>query len=345
LVRAADFVSGEIAKGARYEIGGTTFVFQIPDPLIAEETDRCFKEHRSSSAASGADYSICHIPRTSLPALKQAVHAGDVVHESFLYPDVPFHVTWKDGQLGFWTWGERYALYDTEASTAVFCSEPSRNEGRFFSLGNTLLMPLVNEMLARRRKFFMHCGCIALDGRSILIGAASGGGKTTSVLALVAAGFQFVSDDVTILDVSGPQIEFQAFRRDVRILPDTLDLLPELKHLQHRPLRDGKIETDAGGVAASGVCDRAPAGLLLVPEATDDKAQPEYEALSAADALERFIPHALFISGAYRYQYRMDALIDLVNSVPAYRLRPRLAPSRIPEIVRELLNVSSKGAI
>lgn len=56
------------------------------------------------------------------------------------------------------------------------------------------------EYLAERY-LLVHAGAVAYGGQGILVPAASGSGKTTLIAALVAAGCEYLSDEVAVLDL------------------------------------------------------------------------------------------------------------------------------------------------
>ncbi|OYU18056.1 MAG: serine kinase [Rhodobacteraceae bacterium PARR1] len=49
----------------------------------------------------------------------------------------------------------------------------------------------------------LHAGCVALNGRGLLILGASGAGKSALALSMMALGARLVADDRTILTVDG----------------------------------------------------------------------------------------------------------------------------------------------
>jgi HprK-related kinase A len=55
------------------------------------------------------------------------------------------------------------------------------------------------EWLGQRYLLF-HAGSVARDGRGLILPAASGSGKTTLVAGLLAAGFEYLSDEVAVVD-------------------------------------------------------------------------------------------------------------------------------------------------
>jgi hypothetical protein len=52
-----------------------------------------------------------------------------------------------------------------------------------------------------QRYLLIHAGAVAYAGQGLLLPAASGSGKSTLVAGLVAAGFQYLSDEVAVLEL------------------------------------------------------------------------------------------------------------------------------------------------
>lgn len=52
----------------------------------------------------------------------------------------------------------------------------------------------------------VHATCVAIDGRAVLIGGASGAGKSDLALRLIDRGAVLVSDDYTLLQQSGSDL-------------------------------------------------------------------------------------------------------------------------------------------
>ncbi|HKR24100.1 MAG TPA: HPr kinase/phosphatase C-terminal domain-containing protein, partial [Allosphingosinicella sp.] len=98
----------------------------------------------------------------------------------------------------------------------------------------------------------VHCSCVAIDGRAVLIGGRSGTGKSDLALRLIDRGAALVSDDYThVRRVEG---------RALASAPATIR---------------GKIEMRGVGIIALEALDDAPVCLLVdldeVPERLPDE--------------------------------------------------------------------------
>ncbi len=321
-----------------YCIGGVSFGFFVDTPLIVRGIDDFLSGHKAQSGEKSSDFQLVYSDHAGHKQLINEIESGALVHSSHLYPDVTFELREQaDGTLGMITAGEHCALFDPHSGNAVFSAPDIPPAHRFLNISNTLLVPMLNEMLALHRMYLMHCACVAVNGRGVLIGAESGGGKTTMTLALSLSGADFISDDITLLDMNREFPLFRGFSRSIRILPDTLNIIPGLSHLKGRDQVSGKIEIEPSDLAPKGIMSQAAASLLLFPHQDQDDKGTDFEKLTPGDALQYLVPHGMFVSGVYNYHLRMIALLDLLEHTPAYRLRTRLPAAAIPEIIKTLL--------
>lgn len=89
-------------------------------------------------------------------------------------------------------------------------------------------------MLSKYGFFIIHAGCVAKNGRGILIPGAYGKGKTMTTLNLVRKGFKFLSDEHVLLKESNGRIKAHTFPQRIGIKKNLINLFPELKFLQNK---------------------------------------------------------------------------------------------------------------
>ncbi len=73
----------------------------------------------------------------------------------------------------------------------------------------------------------MHASAVARNGEAIVVAGASGSGKSTTGLACVAAGWEFIADDFCMI-TSGAEPTVHPVYCLAKIEPDALDRLPSL---------------------------------------------------------------------------------------------------------------------
>lgn len=107
------------------------------------------------------------------------------------------------------------------------------------------------EVLAQCRDVAVHAGVVARGGRALAVPAASGGGKTTLVAALLRDGWEYVSDEALVLGPDG----------DVRTYPKWLSMSAwSLDRLGLEPPPVGRPER----AVAPGVLGEVAAGPVVL---------------------------------------------------------------------------------
>ncbi len=86
----------------------------------------------------------------------------------------------------------------------------------------------------------LHAGCVALNGRGVLLMGDSGAGKSTLSYACARAGWAYISDDSSFLLNGGSKRTIIGNCHQVRFRPSAADLFPELAGLDITPRIAGK---------------------------------------------------------------------------------------------------------
>jgi hypothetical protein len=86
----------------------------------------------------------------------------------------------------------------------------------------------------------VHAGCVALDGRGVLLMGDSGAGKSTLSFACARAGWSYVGDDGSLMVNHQTQRIVLSNCHQVRFRPETIELFPELHGLEITPRAEGK---------------------------------------------------------------------------------------------------------
>lgn len=340
LRRVTTGVSGlvDFSAQARYRHGGLSVRLLAYSASLVDEVDRLLGYYRlGDDEGEVEEWTFYVLPSGHQGLLDERIHTGQPIHRSELYPEVPFCVTDMGDALGFATLGDHRAVLDFSKRVAV-CSAPENlDQVRTRSITNTLIVPMLNEILARREQYLFHCASLEWQGAGVMVIAQSGGGKTTAAMAMAEHGFSLLSDDLTILDVSGALPSVRGMARDVRLCPDTLAMFPRWRHLSNRPLDSGKVslslEELQGVTAAQPVRPR----LILFPAADLPVGGPDAVRITPGEAIGHIVPHGMFVAGEYRFEKRLLAAVDLLLHVSSYRLRQHLDVRRLPLLVEKLL--------
>jgi len=180
-------------------------------------------------------------------------------------------------------------------------------------------IPLM-EVMKRRGRFPLHAGCVARDGRGVLLAGTSGAGKSTLTAALVADGWDFLSDDTVFVARSAEAIMAWGFSDEIDCSDDTAGMLAELRHLVGKPTLAGRPKhpvnvEEAFGVRPVPAC--RPHALVL-PTISGQRASV-VTAVSPAHALRELAPNILLTERAAT-QAHFDMLAALVREIPCYSM-------------------------
>jgi hypothetical protein len=184
-----------------------------------------------------------------------------------------------------------------------------------------LLTIALLETMKRFGRYPLHAGAVAREGRGLLLAGASGAGKSTLTVAMVRAGLDCLTDDMVFLHPTDGGVVASGLPDPVDVTPTTVGLIPELGHLAGRPFRPGRdkhavrLEEVLGATLVPSCLPVAVVWPRVVPGA-----RPELTPLRPAEALVELAPN-LLLTEPVATQAHLDALADLVRTVPCYTFR------------------------
>lgn len=133
---------------------------------------------------------------------------------------------------------DNYAVVDLEQNTTRISISPAalryRLYAKYFILGTPACCITTNFTTA------VHAGCVALNGRGVLLCGDSGAGKSTLSYACARAGWTYVSDDGSFLLNGGTKRIVTGDCHLVRFRPPAAELFPEIKDSEITPRAAGK---------------------------------------------------------------------------------------------------------
>jgi hypothetical protein len=179
-------------------------------------------------------------------------------------------------------------------------------------------LPLL-EMLKRRGKFGLHAAGLAREGRSLLLPGTSGAGKSTLTIALLRSGFDFLGDDLALLE-SGERIEALAFPEQIDLTRNTAFFFPELAPLLNGEKRRGwpKYQLRAHDSYSSTVSWRTTPAAIVFPTLANTGKSVLVPLTSDEAFLE--LSASVFLTEKHSTQSHLGVLANLTQSVPVYRL-------------------------
>ena len=134
--------------------------------------------------------------------------------------------------------GDNYCVSDLQRSKSQITISRAALQSKLYAGYFLLGSPVTH--VATRFTTPVHAGCVALDGKGVLLCGDSGAGKSTLSYACARAGWTFISDDgsFVINDREDRMVTGDCHR--VRFRPTTAELFPELEGLEITPRAAGK---------------------------------------------------------------------------------------------------------
>lgn len=191
-------------------------------------------------------------------------------------------------------------------------------------------------MICHQRGIFpLHGSCLSLGGRAVIFSGRSGAGKSTLAAALTQRGHTMLSDDVCALEpAAGGWSVRPAFPR-VKLLPQSLEILPGLKQSSVHAALQGKYHFRFENVSAFSQKTTPLAAIYFLEGG---------EAGEPATLLRRTGMDALLLVQRQVFRRRAGELLGrqaaifaaagaIVSEVPVYVLRRAFDLQRLQETI------------
>jgi hypothetical protein len=167
-----------------------------------------------------------------------------------------------------------------------------------------------------------HAAAVAMNGRSALLPAASARGKSTLTAALIAAGYQYCSDDLALL--TGPPTRLRPVPMKIGLKSGSWEVLahlwPKLSSLPSHRRADGQwIKYLDPGRESRAQEDTLPVVAIVFPKFVPTCAA-ELLPLSRADALTRMAAAGYDLSGKLDRR-AVATLVSWFSTMACYELQ------------------------
>jgi hypothetical protein len=133
---------------------------------------------------------------------------------------------------------DNYSIVDMERNTAQICLSEAALRHKLYAGYYFLGTPV--SCIASSHTTPVHAGCVALNGRGVLLCGDSGAGKSTLSYACARKGWTYVSDDGSYLLNCGKDRVITGNCHQVRFRPTAAELFPEIGELKMMPRAAGK---------------------------------------------------------------------------------------------------------
>jgi hypothetical protein len=201
--------------------------------------------------------------------------------------------------------------------------------------------------LACGKQYFLHAAAMLLpdkDQALILLGA-SGAGKTTTTLALLAGGFRFLTDDATIVRRCDDRSEVWGLPLEFKVHQETASLLPWLSPLVGRqwnengeqPVTIAEVQRQ---LSLSSPIDKSYPIIGLIALGPRSAGDHRIETIARADLLLAIAKDNLPripTGGGESQAERLRWISSLIAAHAGFRLRPGPNLGALPRVVLDAL--------
>lgn len=175
------------------------------------------------------------------------------------------------------------------------------------------LRPLLHWALTAPGRLLVHGGAVAGERGAVLLAGRSGSGKSTTVLACVAAGWDYLGDDYVVL-TSQPEPCVHALYSTAKLTPDS-PVRDRFGHAAVPPRPDAdKVVLDLAAHRRAS----APLLAVVVPRVTG-RADAVLTPVAPTEALRALAPSTI-LQHPHDADGGLATMASLVRSVPTYRL-------------------------
>jgi len=256
---------------------------------------------------------------------------------SGLRPPLSRRIGFSDGGLRFINFNQRSFLavdIDDHEAISFLSEELCEDEMGFYS---PILSDLFDLSSAALGLTEIMAGCVALDGRGLLIFGSPRSGKTTACYWAGKMGMEFHGDQVTCIEmISGkPKAWGQFWPAAFR--PETLEYLPEIESVT-RPLRYRDLTLlclDNRSFLPSEAYSVVPVACVCLDRCAADS--PALESIDKDELFSLLLSSLPFVENR-RFDYQRREVVRTLAELPAYHLAYPADPRFAAELFPTLLN-------
>lgn len=246
-------------------------------------------------------------------------------------PHTPAGNSWR----GVYLHGEETLnLYDQGASVACLWTADAASLPLWVRAAP--LRTILHWFLAESGIYLLHGAAIGTQGRAVLVAAKGGSGKSTTALASVLAGLDYLGDDYVAVE-AGARPVCHSLYNSLKVTQDTLAAFPELATLQPlMPDTNDKAAFFIHELYPKQLRAQAELAAIFIPR-IGPHARSHVTPARKSEALAALAPTTLFQlplgeSGTFA------ALRDLVSQTPCYTLHLGSDLYSAPEAIRNFLD-------
>lgn len=196
----------------------------------------------------------------------------------------------------------------------------------------------MSELLKRQDMFTLHATALEYHGRGLLLPGNSGCGKTTGLLALLRAGYRYLSDDHPILHDAGTHVELLAAPMKIEVTDQTVSFIPELRESLSGLLPQGvyKKSFHVEDIFPASSGQSCLPSMILFPQVTP-MSYSCLQPMEKSEALAALMSSASLVHDDRTSTREFLAISKLVRQAACYRLHFGQDILDLPRLISPLL--------
>lgn len=283
-------------------------------------------EHQEPSYVETPDL-IIHAWDSTLVGTDPIAPWDDPDYMKATEPDAEFFGAYVMGE-------ESLSFYDKKTDTGYFWMQDASN---FCDWGSGApLRAILHWFLNANDIHLIHGAVIGHDTKGILITAKSGSGKSTTALASIIAGMDYVSDDYAAMEHTGDSVTAHSLYQSGKVTRTGLEFFPELKPIVWNKHFSGaqKAVVFMRDLFPDQVKTSLPLRAVLIPRITGGETR--IIPANRVEALVAIAPTTMMQLPMAETR-KLSILKSIIEKVPCYYLDLGPDVRGVPDVIKSFL--------
>lgn len=318
------------------DLHGLTLSFETPNASLAERFEAVYG----------------HLPPVDAAAAGVSIHWQ--LHPESVAPAPPANMPpiLEEELVSYYGQGQqvairmpKYGLITVDLNRNHLTGQVTRNCLEVYGAFEDVMMISLAPLYRRRGWFPLHAfAALAPNGRAALITGAMGAGKTTTGLALLAAGWKLLSNDSPLLRLKDSRIEVLAYPGRLSAFDDSLARFESLRRfiptdITAQPqVNPPKRVFKAEDVFANPWALAGEAGGVFFPQVVPGLTHSDLVEVPTTQAVLQLIPQAIEGWDKSAVTQNLHLLTTLVQQAPCYTLRLSPHVEQLPPLLAGAMN-------
>lgn len=204
-------------------------------------------------------------------------------------------------------------------------------------LFHQVFYPILAEIFKQLHLFNIHTAAVTHNDTGIMFPAQAHSGKSTLTVAMVRAGFGFLSDDICFVKKSPSGLSLLGFPEPINVWDKTIQFFPELAFLNdQKQCAHFKKSFCIEDVFPHSTKTQAIPRFIILPRISSSK-RSQLRPISKTETMVELIPQSLMVANKNIVKHHLEILAQLVEECNCFRLTAGQDILNIPELIRDIL--------